>query len=88
MMMDNLRTGRSERQFALLVGLFGVPIDLYLGGIQRAGEFLEDLGEIGECPPGGSFLTLQTSHFSNRLVELLRRTRDKVAHSISFLSDQ
>jgi hypothetical protein len=68
-----------------MVGVFQRrPLDLYGGGIQRGGEFLEDLGEIGEYPLGGSFLTLKALDFLDRLEGLLRRTRDKVAQSFSF----
>lgn len=88
MMMDSLRTGGSERQFALMAGAFRRgPFDLYLGCIQRCGKFLEDLGEIGEYPLGGSFLTLQALHSLSRLVGLLRRTRIEVAQSFDLYTN-
>ena len=88
MMMDSLRTGGSERQFALMAGAFRRgPFDLYLGCLQRCGKFLEDLGEIGEYPTGGSFLTLHTLHSLSRLVGLLRRTRIEVAQSFDFYTN-
>ena len=88
MMMESLRTGGSERQFALLAGAFQRgPFDLYLGCIHRCGKFLEDLGEIGEYPLGGSFLTLRALHSLGRLVGLLRRTRIEVALSFDFYTN-
>jgi len=88
MMMDSLRTGGSERQFALLAGAFRQgPVDLYLGCIQRCGKFLEDLGEIGEYPLGGSFLTPRALHSLGRLVGFLRRTRIEVTQSFDFYTN-
>ena len=88
MMMDSLRTGGSERQFSLMAGAFRrVPFDLYLGCLQRCGKFLEDLGEIGEYPTGGSFLTLRALRSLARLTGLLRRTRIEVAHSFDFYTN-
>ena len=88
MMIDSLRTGGSERQFALLAGAFRRgPFDLYLGCIQRCGKFLEDLGEIGEYPAGGSFLTLRAQLSLGRLMGFLRRTRIEVAQSFDFYTN-
>lgn len=88
MMMDSLGTGGSERQFALMAGAFRRgPFDLYLGCIQRCGKFLEDLGEIGEYPAGGSFLNLRAQHSFGKLVGLLRRTRIEVAQSFDFYTN-
>jgi glycosyltransferase involved in cell wall biosynthesis len=88
MMMESLRTGGSERQFALMVGAFRRgPFDLYLGCIQRSGKFLEDLGEIGEYPLGGSFLTPRAMHSLGRLVGFLRQTRIEVAQSFDFYTN-
>jgi L-malate glycosyltransferase len=88
MMMDSLRTGGSERQFSLMAGAFRrVPFDLYLGCLQRCGKFLGDLGEIGEYPTGGSFLTLRALRSLARLTGLLRRTRIEVAHSFDFYTN-
>jgi glycosyltransferase involved in cell wall biosynthesis len=88
MMMDSLRTGGSERQFALMAGAFRRgPVDLYLGCLQRSGKFLEDLGEIEEYPLGGSFLTLRAQHSLGKLVGFLRRTRIEVAQSFDFYTN-
>jgi len=88
MMMDSLRTGGSERQFALLARAFRHgSFDLYLGCVQRGGKFLEDLGEIGEYPVGSSFLTLRALHSLGRLVGLLRRTRIEVTQSFDFYTN-
>lgn len=88
MMMDSLRTGGSERQFSLMAGAFRrVPFDLYLGCLQRCGKFLEDLGEIGEYPTGGGFLTLRALRSLGRLTRLLRQTRIEVAHSFDFYTN-
>lgn len=88
MMMDSLRTGGSERQFALMASAFQRgPFDLYLGCLQRSGKFLEGLGEIGEYPTGGSFLTLRALRSLCRLVGLLRRTRVEVAQSFDFYTN-
>src|ERR1700745_1170859 len=82
MMMDSLRTGGSERQFALMAGAFRrMPFDLYLGCLPRCGKFLEEIGEIEEYPLGGSFLTLRALHSFWLLIRLLRRTRIEVAQS-------
>jgi len=88
MMMDSLRTGGSERQFALLARAFRRrPFDLYLGCIQRRGKFLEDLEEIEEYPLGSSFLTLRAQHSLGKLVGFLRRTRIEVAQSFDFYTN-
>jgi L-malate glycosyltransferase len=88
MMMDSLLTGGSERQFALMAGAFRrASLDLYLGCIQRRGRFLEDLGEIGEYPLGGSFLTVRALRSYRKLVGLLRRTRVDVAQSFDFYTN-
>ncbi len=88
MMMDSLRTGGSERQFALMARAFRRgPCDLYLGCLQRCGKYLEDLGEIDEYPTGGSFLTLGALHSLGRLVGFLRRTRIEVAQSFDFYTN-
>jgi glycosyltransferase involved in cell wall biosynthesis len=88
MMMESLRMGGSERQFAVLAEAFRRgPFDLHLGCIQRSGKFLEDLGEIGEYPLGGSFLTLRALRSLSRLVRLLRRTRIEVAQSFDFYTN-
>ena len=88
MMMDSLRTGGSERQFALLAGAFRRrPVDLYLGCIQRCGKFLEDLGDIEQYPTGGSFLTLRALDSFSRLIGLLRRTRIEVTQSFDFYTN-
>jgi L-malate glycosyltransferase len=88
MMMESLRTGGSERQFALLGEAFRRgPFDLYLGCIHRCGKFLEDLGEIEEYPTGGSFLTFRALHSLGRLVGLLRRTHIEVAQSFDFYTN-
>ena len=76
MMMDSLRTGGSERQFALMARAFRLrPVDLSLGCMQRSGKFLEDLGDIAEYPMGGSFLSLRAQHSFGTLVAFLRRNR-------------
>jgi len=88
MMMESLRTGGSERQFALIAGTFRRgPFDLYLGCIRRCGRFLEDLGEIGEYPLGGSFLTVRALNSFGKLVGLLRRSRIDVAQSFDFYTN-
>ena len=88
MMMDSLRTGGSERQFTLMVRAFRrEPLDVYLGCLQRYGKFLEDLGEIGEYPTGGSFLTLRAMHSFGRLTGFLRRIHIEVAHSFDFYTN-
>ena len=88
MMMDSLRTGGSERQFALMAGAFRRgSFDLYLGCLQRSGKFLEDLGEIQEYPTGGSFLTLRAQHSFGKLVRFLRRSHIEVAQSFDFYTN-
>jgi glycosyltransferase involved in cell wall biosynthesis len=88
MMMDSLRTGGSERQFALMAGAFRRgSFDLYLGCLQRSGKFLEDLGEIQEYPTGGSFLTLRAQHYFGKLVRFLRRSHIEVAQSFDFYTN-
>lgn len=88
MMMETLRTGGSERQFALLARAFRRgPFDLSLGCMRRRGKFLEGLGEIEEYPVGGSFLTLRALRSIGRLVGVLRRTRVEVALSFDFYTN-
>jgi L-malate glycosyltransferase len=88
MMMESLRTGGSERQFALMAGAFRRdPFELHLGCIQRSGKFLEDLGEIQEYPLGGSFLTPRAMRSFSALVRFLRRTRIEVAQSFDFYTN-
>lgn len=86
--MDSLRTGGSERQFALMAGAFRPgSFDLYLGCLQRSGKFLDDLGEIEEYPTGGSFLSLRAQHSFGRLVGFLRRARIEVTQSFDFYTN-
>jgi glycosyltransferase involved in cell wall biosynthesis len=88
LMMESLRTGGSERQFTLMAGAFRRgPFELHLGCIERCGKFLEDLGEIGEYPLGGSFLTPRALRSLGRLVRLLRRTHIEVAQSFDFYTN-
>lgn len=88
MMMDSLRTGGSEHQFALMAGAFRrESFDLYLGCLQRSGKFLDDLGEIAEYPTGGSFLSLRAQNSFAKLVRFLRRTRIEVAQSFDFYTN-
>jgi glycosyltransferase involved in cell wall biosynthesis len=88
MMMESLRTGGSERQFALMAGAFRrEPFELHLGCIQRSGKFLEDLGEIQEYPLGGSFLTPRAMRSFSTLVRFLRQTRIEVAQSFDFYTN-
>ena len=88
MMMETLRTGGSERQFALMAGAFRRrSFDLFLGCLQRTGNFLADLGEIAEYPTGGSFLSLRAQHSFARLVGFLRRTHIDVAQSFDFYTN-
>lgn len=88
MMIESLRTGGSERQFATLAEAFRRgPFDLHLGCIQRSGLFLKGLGEIGEYPLGGSFLTLRALRSLGSLVGFLSRTHIEVAQSFDFYTN-
>jgi glycosyltransferase involved in cell wall biosynthesis len=87
-MMDSLRVGGSERQFALMAGAFRQGLfDVHLGCLQRCGRFLEGLGEIDEFPTGGGFLTLRSLQSFARLVTFLRRNRIEVAQSFDFYTN-
>jgi glycosyltransferase involved in cell wall biosynthesis len=87
MMMDSLRTGGSERQFALMAGAFRQRVDLHLGCMQRSGRFLEDLSDITEYSPGGSLISLHSLRSAGRLATFLRRAKIEVAQSFDLYTN-
>ncbi len=87
-MTDSLRVGGSERQFAAMSAAFRRgSCELYLGCLQRVGQFLQGLGDIEEFPTGGSFFTLRSLRSFFALVRFLRRNRIAVAQSFDFYSN-
>lgn len=87
MMMDSLRTGGSERQFAVMAGAFRQRVDLHLGCMQRSGRFLENLGDVTEYSAGGSLVSLHALRSAGRLASFLRRTKIQVAQSFDLYTN-
>jgi glycosyltransferase involved in cell wall biosynthesis len=87
-MIDNLDTGGSERQFALLArGLKAESFQVELGCLRRSGAFLEGLGQVAEFGLGGSFFTLQAQRSRIALARRLRAGGTAIAHSFDFYSN-
>jgi L-malate glycosyltransferase len=88
LMIDDLRTGGTERQFAALArALRPESFQVLLGCMHRAGAFLNGLGDIAEFDVGGSFFTLQAQRSFAALVKYLRSRRIAIAHSFDFYSN-
>ncbi len=88
LMSNNLESGGSERQFALMAqalrkGVFEVE----LGCLGRTGAFLEGLGQVSEFGTGGSFLSAKALKSRMALWRHLRRQRIAVAHSFDFYTN-
>src|SRR5438128_1235081 len=89
LMIDSLRIGGSERQFALLARALqhAGTVNVQLGCIRRSGSFLGDLGETAEYPLGGSFLSLRAQRSRAALSRFLRENRVSVAQAFDFYSN-
>jgi glycosyltransferase involved in cell wall biosynthesis len=88
LMVNDLQTGGTERQFAALArALRPESFQVMLGCIHRAGAFLDGLGDIAEFHLGGSFFTLQALRSFAALVKHLRSRRIVIAHSFDFYSN-
>jgi glycosyltransferase involved in cell wall biosynthesis len=88
LMTDALRTGGTERQFALMArALESGPFEIRLGCLQRAGAFLDQVGEIEEFNPRGSFLSRAGLTAFLRLARHMRAQRIAVAHSFDYYSN-
>jgi glycosyltransferase involved in cell wall biosynthesis len=88
LMVDSLRTGGSERQFAALAqALDPSAFALHLGCLRRAGGFATALGEIAEFGLGGSLYGWQSIRTRLRLARYLRRSKIAVAHAFDFYTN-
>lgn len=88
LMIDDLQTGGSERQFAALArALCRDSFRVGLGCMRRKGAFLEGMDDIAEFDVGGSFFTLQAQRAYFALARHLRLRRVAVAHSFDFYSN-
>jgi len=88
LMIDTLRTGGSERQFAALAqALDPGTINIGLGCLRRTGAFLEGLGELAEFDVGGSFFTFRAHRARFALARHLRAQKVAIAHSFDFYSN-
>ncbi len=87
-MMDSLRTGGSERQFAALAqALDRSRFALHLGCIRKEGGFAASLGGITEFPLGGSLYGSQSLRTRLRLARHLRSQKIAVAHAFDFYTN-
>lgn len=88
LMVNELHTGGTERQFAAVAAsLCSESFQVVLGCIHRAGAFLTGLGDIAEFGLGGSFFSLQAQRSFAGLVKYLRSRRIAIAHSFDFYSN-
>jgi L-malate glycosyltransferase len=88
LMVNNLETGGSERQFTNLANaLDGGLFDVRLGCLKRTGEFLSQIAKIEEFDRGASFYTLQSHLTRVALAKYLRRHKVVVAHSFDFYAN-
>ncbi len=88
LMSNNLETGGSERQFAMMAqALRGGIFEVELGCLGRSGAFLEGLGPISEFRVGGSFLSVQAWKSRFALRRHLRQQEISVAHSFDFYTN-
>lgn len=87
-MTNTLETGGSERQFVWLSqALRASNFRVDLGCLGRRGALVEQVGEISEFAPGGSFLTWQAQQQRLKLIRHLRRQKISIAHSFDFYSN-
>ncbi len=87
-MIDSLRTGGSERQFAALAhALDRSAFALSLGCIRKDGGFGDALGEIAEFPLGGSLYGRRSIGARFRLARHLRRCDIAIAHAFDFYTN-
>jgi L-malate glycosyltransferase len=88
LMVNDLQTGGTERQFAALAQALRPELfEVTLGCMRRAGAFLTGLGDIAEFDLGGSFFTRQAVRSFAALVKHLRSRRIAIAHSFDFYSN-
>jgi len=88
LMVNDLQTGGTERQFAALArALRPESFQVMLGCIRRVGAFLDGLGDIAEFDLGGSFFTRQARRSFVALVKYLRSRRIAIAHSFDFYAN-
>jgi glycosyltransferase involved in cell wall biosynthesis len=88
-MNQNLRTGGTERQFALLVQALAASgrFEVGSGCLEKVGGFLDGLKDVAEFPLGGSFLSWQAQRSRLALRRHLRAGHFKIAHSFDFYSN-
>lgn len=88
LMVNNLETGGTERQFVEMVrALYGAGVPVHLGCILRKGPFAEGLGELAEFQLGGSLYGLQSMRSRWRLRRHLRQLGVSVAHAFDFYTN-
>jgi glycosyltransferase involved in cell wall biosynthesis len=89
LMNQNFRTGGTERQFAVLVQALTASgrFEVGSGCLEKAGAFLNGLGDVPEFRVGGSFLSWQAQRSRWALGRYLRKRRFDVAHSFDFYSN-
>jgi len=87
-MMDSLRTGGSERQFAALAqALDRSAFALQLGCIRKEGGFRDTLGDITEFRVGGSLYGWKSIATRLGLARYLRRHDIAIAHAFDFYTN-
>ena len=88
LMINNLETGGSERQFAVLAqNLNREQFELYLGCIRRNGPFAEAFGPMPEFRLGGSLFGWTSLRTRLRLRQHLRQNRVQIAHAFDFYTN-
>ena len=88
LMINSLETGGTERQFVEMARSFrkdGFPIEL--GCLLKKGPFLEGLGELHLCAPGGSLYGMRSWRSRWELARHLRKTKVAVAHAFDFYTN-
>ncbi|MGC2401335.1 MAG: glycosyltransferase, partial [Acidobacteriaceae bacterium] len=88
LMVNNLETGGTERQFAEMArGLAASGVPVHLGCLLNKGPFADGLGEIAEFQLGGSLYGMQSIRSRWRLQRHLRKLDVVLAHAFDFYTN-
>ena len=88
LMINNLETGGTERQFAEMAkGLSARGVPVHLGCVRNQGAFGEGLGGLAAFPLFGSLYGLPSMRSRWRLLRHLKKLEVGVAHSFDFYTN-
>jgi glycosyltransferase involved in cell wall biosynthesis len=88
LMVNNLETGGTERQFAEMArGLAANGVPVHLGCLLNRGPFADGLGELAEFQLGGSLYGLHSIRSRWRLQRHLRKLDVVLAHAFDFYTN-